>query len=314
MICVRPVTREDTAAWLRMREDLWPGEGSSHEGEIEQYFAGTLRNPLYVLVAVDEGGEAVGFAELSIRPYAEECETDRVAYLEGWYVVPRARRRGVGRALIAAAEQWGLAQGCSEFGSDALLDNEVSAAAHRALGFAETGQLRSFRKPLAGAASRGGRADSLIRDLGLQPHPEGGHFAELFRSTARVTPGDGRGERSALTTIHYLLAAGELSRWHRVSSDEAWHFYEGAPLELLVLSADGVHLARHRLGPAAPGTSPTITVGAGDWQAARSMGAYSLVGCTVGPGFDFADFALARDVPAAAAAIRARHPDVASLL
>jgi aminoglycoside 6'-N-acetyltransferase I len=132
-----------------MREALWPEEGiSSHASEVQEFFAGKLTMPLEVLLAVDDSGVAVGFAELSIRAYAEDCVTDRVAYLEGWYVEPEFRRQGVGRKLVAAAERWALAQGCSEFGSDALLDNEVSAAAHRALGFVETVQIRCFRKSL----------------------------------------------------------------------------------------------------------------------------------------------------------------------
>lgn len=150
MIQVRSATTQDAPAWLRMRQALWPEEGSTgHAGEIAQFFAGSLRMPLEVLLAIDDSGVALGFAELSIRAYAEECVTDRVAYLEGWYVVPEARRQGVGRALVAAAEKWALAQGCTEFGSDALLDNEASAAAHRALGFVETAQIRCFRKALA---------------------------------------------------------------------------------------------------------------------------------------------------------------------
>ena len=94
-------------------------------------------------------GESETFAELSIRNYAEDCVTDRVGYLEGWYVEPGARRKGVGRALVEAAERWARAQGCLEFGSDALIDNEISAAAHRALGFEETAQIRCFLKTLA---------------------------------------------------------------------------------------------------------------------------------------------------------------------
>jgi len=86
--------------------------------------------------------------ELSIRPQAEGCHTDRVAYLEGWFVVPQARGRGVGRALVAAAEAWGRSEGCREFASDAQADNAVSAAAHQALGFSEAGQVRCFRKDL----------------------------------------------------------------------------------------------------------------------------------------------------------------------
>ena len=132
-----------------MRCALWP-EGSEvqHRDEITRYFAGQLEEPLQVLVAVDTSGTTVGFAELSIRRYAEDCVTDHVAYLEGWYVVPAARRRGVGRALVEAAEDWGRAKGCTEFASDALIDNDVSAAAHRALGFMETVQIRCFRKTL----------------------------------------------------------------------------------------------------------------------------------------------------------------------
>lgn len=149
MITVRSATSGDAAAWLRMREALWPeGDSASHAREIQQFFTGELRMPLAVLLAVDDAGKPVGFAELSIRSYAEDCVTDNVAYLEGWYVVPEARRRGVGRALVAAAEEWARGQGCTEFASDALLDNAPSAAAHRALGFVETVQIRCFRKVL----------------------------------------------------------------------------------------------------------------------------------------------------------------------
>jgi len=149
MIRVRPATRGDKVAWLEMREALWPEvDLASHAAEIDRFFAGELREPLAVLITVDDRSVPLGFAELSIRNYAEDCVTDRVGYLEGWYVVPEARRRGIGRALIAAAEEWARRQGCIEFGSDALIDNEISAAAHRALGFVETAQIRCFKKDL----------------------------------------------------------------------------------------------------------------------------------------------------------------------
>ena len=148
MVPVRPVQPDDASAWLAMREALWSDETGSHAAEVEQFFAGKLSMPLAVLIAEDQSGKSVGFAELSIRNYAEDCVTDRIAYLEGWYVVPEARRRGFGRALVAAAEDWARAQGCTEFASDALLDNDSSAAAHRALGFVETVQIRCFRKEL----------------------------------------------------------------------------------------------------------------------------------------------------------------------
>jgi aminoglycoside 6'-N-acetyltransferase I len=133
-----------------MRDALWPDHESKwHAGEIEQFFAGRLKMPLAVLVAVEPDGDVVGFAELSIRNYAEGAVTDRVAFLEGWYVEERARLRGVGRALMYVAEDWGRAQGCVEFGSDALIDNEVSAKAHMSLGFVEVERIRCFLKTLS---------------------------------------------------------------------------------------------------------------------------------------------------------------------
>ena len=131
-----------------MRSELWPGSKEDHAREIERFFDGQVREPLAVLIATDFSGAAVGFAELSIHPYAEGCTTDRVGYLEGWYVVPEARGRGIGRALVAASEDWARSQGCSEFASDAEVDNEVSIAAHLALGFTDRGAVRLFSKTL----------------------------------------------------------------------------------------------------------------------------------------------------------------------
>ncbi len=158
------------------------------------------------------------------------------------------------------------------------------------------------------------RAAELIATLGLRPHPEGGHYGEVFRSTVRVRPSDRDVERVALTTIYFLLTAGQHSRWHRVVSDEVWHFYEGDPLELLRLDAGGDLVRRTRLGPAGSDTRPVAVVPGGSWQAARPLGAYTLVGCTVGPGFEFADFTLLADVPEDAARLRARHPELAELI
>lgn len=159
-----------------------------------------------------------------------------------------------------------------------------------------------------------GRPEHLIATLGLIPHPEGGHYGELYRSAATVLPADGRGQRASLTTIYFLLTRTAVSRWHRVQSDEVWHFYEGAALDLWMASPDWEQVSRHRLGPLDGEQRPAWSVPAGCWQAARSTGPYSLVGCTVGPGFDFLDFALAAEQPDAAAALGTRHPELTGLL
>ena len=167
----------------------------------------------------------------------------------------------------------------------------------------------------AGDASGAARVAELTATLGLQPHPEGGAFVELFRSARRVLGGEhGDAGRAALTTIYFLLVAGAHSRWHRVEADEVWHHYEGAPLELLWCDATRTTLHVVRLGPVdAEGTRPVAVVPAGCWQAARTTGGYTLVGCSVGPGFDFADFALLDDRPAEAAELRERFAEVRAL-
>ena len=141
------------------------------------------------------------------------------------------------------------------------------------------------------------RAAELICLLDLEPHPEGGYYRRIHRSESRVLREADGTRRRALTSIYYLLTEGSLSRWHRVLADEAWHHYEGAPLELLGFAADVPHNFLHRLGPLQEGGSPAYVVPAGWWQAARPLGAYSLVGCTVGPGFEFEDFTLLADLP-----------------
>src|SRR5262245_21536521 len=148
MIRVRAMTTADAADWLRMRHALWPDDSDSHAREIDGFLAGDRHESLEGRIALDDAGGAVGFAELSIRNIAEDCITDRVGYLEGWYVEPWLRRQGVGAALVRAAEAWARAQGCTEFGSDTTIDNEASAAAHRALGFTETARIRTFLKRL----------------------------------------------------------------------------------------------------------------------------------------------------------------------
>jgi len=128
-------------------------------------------------------------------------------------------------------------------------------------------------------------ADEIIAHLGMKPHPEGGHYVETFRA-----PGEGR---SAGTAIYFLLKAGERSHWHRVDADEIWHHYAGAPLELS-MSEDGKAVRHLRLGADfGIGEQPQAVVPRHVWQAARSLGAWTLVGCTVSPSFEFKGFEMA---------------------
>ena len=136
-------------------------------------------------------------------------------------------------------------------------------------------------------------ADQIIARLGLEPHPEGGHYRQTWAA-------DGPG-RPAGTCIYFLLGAGERSHWHRVDAAEIWHFYTGAPL-ILSLSATAQGPRRDlTLGPSLDrGQRPQIVVPAQHWQAARSTGDWTLVGCTVSPGFTFDGFTLAEpgfDIP-----------------
>jgi uncharacterized protein len=132
-------------------------------------------------------------------------------------------------------------------------------------------------------------ADVLIAALGLQPHPEGGHYRETWRADASP------GKRPAGSAIYFLLRAGERSAWHRVDAAEIWHWYGGDPLELSIAHASGEQSARRLiLGPDLDaGQRPQLIVPAGDWQAAISLGAWTLVGCTVSPAFEFDAFELA---------------------
>jgi len=146
-VIIRAVEPQDAAAWERMRAELWPADPGEHAREIAVFFSRQLRHE-EALIALDDQGRSIGFVELSIRPYAEGCYSGRVGYLEGWFVKPPSRRRGIGRALVRAAEDWARAQGCIEFASDTELGNASSAAAHLALGFSEVERIICFRKPL----------------------------------------------------------------------------------------------------------------------------------------------------------------------
>jgi hypothetical protein len=130
-------------------------------------------------------------------------------------------------------------------------------------------------------------AAEMIARLDLKPHPEGGHYRETFRDSSCDAGG-----RSASTAIYFLLARGERSHWHRIDAVEIWHYYAGSALTLQIADGDGSRSIR--LGPdLAAGEAPQAIAPARAWQAAESCGDWTLVGCTVAPGFEFAQFELA---------------------
>lgn len=140
------------------------------------------------------------------------------------------------------------------------------------------------------------QVSKLVKQLNLEPHPEGGFYAETYRADDRVKRSADGAERASSTAIYYLLNSGAYSAWHRIASDEAWHFYAGSPLDVHVLTPEG-DLLTHRLGPALEqeGCVYQAVVPAGCWFGAELVNpdSFALVGCTVAPGFEFSEFELA---------------------
>lgn len=135
----------------------------------------------------------------------------------------------------------------------------------------------------------------LIAKLGLEPHQEGGWFRQVYKCALQVQAPQGR--RSAATTIYYLLEHRRASPWHVVQSDEIWHFYHGAPSELLSYDPASHKLIRHRLSAVTQDGVQVAVIPAGTWQAAHCLGEYMLVGCTVAPGYEAEDFRWVRELP-----------------
>jgi aminoglycoside 6'-N-acetyltransferase I len=153
-LTVREALPGDASIWLRLRQRLWPdAEPSELRGQIEAFFSSGTPTVALALLAF-EGDTAMGFAEVSLRPYVPGSTTTSAPFLEGWFVEPNARQRGIGRALIQAVEQWAIDQGFREVGSDTILENESAALAHRALGFREVERVRFFIKDLEPDSSR----------------------------------------------------------------------------------------------------------------------------------------------------------------
>lgn len=144
---VRPARPADSAEWVRMRRALWPSAAAAEIADVSHYFSGDDDYACFVAArASGEGLEA--FLEMAVRPFAEGCETDRVAYMEGWWVDPDARQEHVGGALVALAEDWARSRGCREMAADVLVENVRSQKAHERLGFTEVERQVCYRKEL----------------------------------------------------------------------------------------------------------------------------------------------------------------------
>jgi len=145
---VRRASASDRAEWRRMRTALWPHEQGEHDKEIDAYLGAADDAGAAAFVAARAGGGLAGLVELRLRDFAEGCTSSPVAYVEGWWVAADARRRGVGEALMGAAEDWARRRGLRELASDCDFDNEVSLSAHLALGFREAERVICLRKDL----------------------------------------------------------------------------------------------------------------------------------------------------------------------
>jgi aminoglycoside 6'-N-acetyltransferase I len=146
-ISVRRFEENDLGEWLRLRKLLWDATSEEDHKEEMLDIAGHIDSQL-VLVADAGAGHLVGFLEASIRPFVEDCHSDHVGYLEGWFVEPEFRRNGIGSHLVSEAENWAKRKGCTEMASDAEVGNEPSVEAHKSLGYQETSRLVHLRKEL----------------------------------------------------------------------------------------------------------------------------------------------------------------------
>jgi aminoglycoside 6'-N-acetyltransferase I len=144
---VRPVKERDINEWFRLRKLLWD-ESSDEEHKTEMLDIYEHSDSQLVLVAETDNGNLIGFLEASIRPFVEDCHTDHVGYLEGWFVEEEYRRYGVGRRLVRSAENWARSKGCTEMASDSEIGNDLSLKAHLNLGYDETSRLVHLRKDL----------------------------------------------------------------------------------------------------------------------------------------------------------------------
>ena len=202
---VRPFEARDLAAWVEMRRALWPDENAGELAREAAKFSrsGKALGLAAVLVSENASGELTGFVEIGLRDYVDGCSSSPVPFIEGWYVAENARRTGVGRTLIAAAEAWSIERGHTELASDALLDNEASEVAHKALGFEEVERAIRFRKalrrPLAPVLRRcaaAARSSSSSRSRAFRSATRRARTPRAPRRAARASS-EGRRARSA---------------------------------------------------------------------------------------------------------------------
>lgn len=153
-VSIRAARDSDLEALASLYHALWPeASAAEHCCEVTGIMSGNTGMPATNLVAETIDGRVVGFVQVGLRSHADGCDTSRpVGFIEGWYLVPDCRRQGIGRRLLAAAEDWASNQGCKEMGSDTQIDNEISQTAHRALGYQVVDRCVHFRKPLSPAA------------------------------------------------------------------------------------------------------------------------------------------------------------------
>ena len=144
---VREASPSDRSDWVRMRTKLWPGSISEHDADTRRYFD-EADERMRTFVAEDDNGRLVGFLELDERKYAPGCDSSPVPFIEGWYVDPADRLKGVGHALVRFAEAWAIARGFTEIASDADITNADGIAAHEALGYQEVERVVCFRRSL----------------------------------------------------------------------------------------------------------------------------------------------------------------------
>jgi aminoglycoside 6'-N-acetyltransferase I len=144
---IRRLQKKDLSEWFHLRKLLWD-ESTDEEHKVEMVDIYEHTDLQLVLVAETEDESIIGFLEASIRPFVEDCHTDHVGYLEGWFVEPEYRRNGIGQKLVEQAEKWARSRGCEEMASDSEIDNDSSSGAHQKLGYTETSRLVHWRKDL----------------------------------------------------------------------------------------------------------------------------------------------------------------------